>query len=435
MTVDPKQLRRACEPSIPLDISKEDHQKYYIDFSSVRGGQLVEEMGDHISELFPDSSTCQLFTGHLGCGKSTELLRLKYMLERENFQVVYFESDRDLEMGDVDVTDILMVIARRVSKCIKPIIEEPESKGLKTIIKKAAEVMKMEIDINYQASLSTLLGKFTVTAKGSPDFRSQLRQYLEPRTSIIISKINEEILKPAIASLKMKGKKGLVVITDNLDRVDNRIKETGMTQPEYLFADRGEQLKSLFCHVVYTIPLGLVFSNEYGRMTDRFGQDPYVLPMVPVRQRNGFPDKKGMTLLRQMILSRAFPDENETRRLELLNEIFENRETMDRLCCASGGHTRSLMRLFAESLQKQRRLPITRESLEFVIRRWRNNRTKPISEEEWDLVRKVQKTKNVSGDKGFEKLLRSMFVFEYYDTEGSWFDLNPIIEEARELKE
>ncbi|NEQ25645.1 MAG: ATP-binding protein, partial [Microcoleus sp. SIO2G3] len=85
-----------------------DDQKYYINFSSVRGGEIVEELGQTI--LLSDESTCQLFTGHIGCGKSTELLRLKEELEQQSFHVVYFESSQDLDMADVDISDILLAI-------------------------------------------------------------------------------------------------------------------------------------------------------------------------------------------------------------------------------------------------------------------------------------------------------------------------------------
>jgi excinuclease UvrABC ATPase subunit len=88
-----------------------EERKYYIDFSSVRGGNIIKELGRTITRLSPDKPTCQLFTGHIGCGKSTELQRLKAELEQQGFHVVYFESSQVLEMADVDVTDILLAIA------------------------------------------------------------------------------------------------------------------------------------------------------------------------------------------------------------------------------------------------------------------------------------------------------------------------------------
>ncbi len=37
-----------------------------------------------------EESSCQLFTGHIGCGKSTELFRLKDELERQWMILEYY---------------------------------------------------------------------------------------------------------------------------------------------------------------------------------------------------------------------------------------------------------------------------------------------------------------------------------------------------------
>jgi hypothetical protein len=66
-------------------------------------------------------------------------------------------------------------------------------------------------------------------------------------------------------------------------------------------------LKKLNCHVVYTIPLTLIFSNDFSRLASRFGVKPKVMPMVPVQMRSGDDHKEGMALLRQLVLARAFP--------------------------------------------------------------------------------------------------------------------------------
>ena len=73
-------------------------------------------MKENITIYHQDEPTCDLFTGHIGCGKSTELLRLKAQLEEEGFFVVYFTSSGDLEMADVDTSDVLLAIARRLSQ-------------------------------------------------------------------------------------------------------------------------------------------------------------------------------------------------------------------------------------------------------------------------------------------------------------------------------
>lgn len=116
--MDLQKFYRATNPSITLSIAKAEDRKYYIDFASVRGGDIIGKLKKKIALLSPDDPTCVLFTGHIGCGKSTELLRLKQELEDEKFHVVYFESSEDLEMTDVDIGDVLLAIARRISQSL-----------------------------------------------------------------------------------------------------------------------------------------------------------------------------------------------------------------------------------------------------------------------------------------------------------------------------
>jgi len=434
---------------------------------------MVAELRDNITFFSPDEPTCELFTGHIGCGKSTELLRLKTELEQEGFYVIYFESSQDLEMGDVDIGDILLAIARRVSESLENLeqlrIKEP--RGLRSLLDGAAKLLQTELSISGEASLPGIgkvsastegefaaevgipgigqvkasseegislvalgIGKISAKTKDSPNLRNRLRQYLEPQVNRLLEVINQELLETGIQSLKQQGKNGLVVIVDNLDRVDSSPKPWGRPQPEYLFVDRGAQLRGLHCHVIYTLPLGLRFSNDYGRLTQRFSADPKVLSMVPVQLRDGRGHEEGMALLRQMVLARAFPDLAPDERLTKISEVFDSAETLDRLCQASGGHARNLLRLLNTWIPKERKFPMSRQGLENVIRARRNELILPISDNEWSLLRQVIQNKKVAGDEGYQTLIRSMFVYEYRDEEGSWFEVNPILAEAEELR-
>ncbi|NJK52568.1 MAG: ATP-binding protein, partial [Leptolyngbyaceae cyanobacterium SU_3_3] len=100
MSLDLARFFRACNPSKTLVVGNQEDRQYYIDFSSVRGSNIIQELGRTIV-LADDEPNCQLFTGHIGCGKSTELRRLQADLEHQGFPVVYFESDKDLDVGDV----------------------------------------------------------------------------------------------------------------------------------------------------------------------------------------------------------------------------------------------------------------------------------------------------------------------------------------------
>ncbi len=433
MKLDLVRFFQACNPAKTLVVSKPEDRQYYIDFSKVRGARIIEELGRTITRLSPEEPTCQLFTGHIGCGKSTELLRLKAELEQQGFHTVYFESSQSLDMADIDVTDILLAVAREVSQSLEAIKINLKPGYFKNLFQEISEFLQTPLDIGVEAELSVGIAKITAKTKDSPKLRGQLRQYLEPRTNGILESLNKELLKPAREKLKQQGKKGLVVIVDNLDRVDNSLKPSGYYQPEYLFVERGEQLNQLSCHVVYTIPLVLIFSNALGRLTNRFGVDPKVLPMVPVQLQDGSQFSQGITLLQQMVMARAFPGVNWEQSQHLITEVFDSPKTLERLCLVSGGHLRNLLKLLFCCLQ-QEDPPISQECLNRVIKQRCNELTLAITADEWEVLREVAQEKSLRGHERYELLLRSMFVFEYRNEDGSWFDINPILAETKEFR-
>ncbi len=450
MTIDLKKLFQATDPSRTLVVENAEDRKYYIDFSLVRGGDIINKLKNKITFFKPNEPTCSLFTGHIGCGKSTELLRLKAELEQEDFHVVYFESSEDLEMTDVDIADVLLAIARQVSKSLEESQINLQAIGFRGLLESAAKVLNVDFksvkvkvpvvgDLGVskkdgEFSLAFGIGEITAKAKSDPQLREKLNQHLGPQKTQLLVIINQELIEPAIAQLKRQDKKGLVVIVDNLDRMDTRPKDWGRPQQEYLFVNQGEYLTRLNCHLVYTMPLALKFSNDYGMLSQRFLEEPKVLPMVPVQLKDGSKHEQGMALLRQMVLARAFPDLDRQERLKKITEIFDSPETLDRLCSVSGGHVRDLLRLLSEWIMEEMQLPLTRETLEAVIRARRNEIMMPISDAEWELVRQVRQRKKVSDDLGYQNLIRSRFVFEYRDRGDFWFDINPILADARELQ-
>lgn len=425
---------KACNPSKTLVMGDASDRQYYIDFSDVRGCKIVEELQRTIVRISPDDPTCQLFTGHIGCGKSTELQRLKAELELAGFHVIYFESSQDLDMADIDVSDILLSIARQVSASLEAIQIKTKPGYFVNLFKEIGDFLQTPIELSGEAEFSLGIAKISAKTKDSPQMRSQLRQYLEPRTNSILSAINEELLDRANEQLKMRGQKGLVVIVDNLDRVDMRPMPSGRSQPEYLFIDRGEQLRRLKCHVVYTIPLALIFSNEYETLKNRLGGGiaPKVLPMVLVRERSGNDYEPGMSLLRQLVLARAFPEVPWNARLAMIPELFDTPQTLDRLCRVSGGHIRNLLGLLYSCLQRQDP-PFSQDCLEAVIKDYRDDLLLAINEDEWELLREVVHQQTLKGESDYQRLLRSMFVFEYRDPTGRWFGISPALAETEKV--
>ncbi|KYC40311.1 hypothetical protein WA1_27665 [Scytonema hofmannii PCC 7110] len=123
-----RRLFNAFDPSRPLP----DGDPLYVDCQEVRGdGDIKEEIGREI--LYSNSMTYQIYAGHRGAGKSTELLRLQRYLDNYGCYVVYFAADdQDIEPEDAEYTDILLACTRHLLESLRNIARpEPLLKWLR----------------------------------------------------------------------------------------------------------------------------------------------------------------------------------------------------------------------------------------------------------------------------------------------------------------
>jgi hypothetical protein len=103
------------------------------------------------------------------------------------------------------------------------------------------------------------------------------------------------------------------------------------------------------------------------------------------------------------------------------------------MCRVSGGHVRNLLGLLYNCLQ-QEDPPFTRECLESVIKGYRDDLALAVDEEEWDLLSQVVRQQIVKGEREYQVLLRSGFVYEYRDEMGRWFGINPALAETERFQ-
>lgn len=327
-----------CDPTKPLNYGNTKDKSYYIDFTSVRGVEVIKQLKDSIE--WDTNRTYQLFTGQIGCGKTTELWRLKTELEQDNWGVVFLDASIGLELNDLHVTDLLIFIAYGISnKYIKNTNEnflEQCFPNFQNIFNQIFNIIKERLTIT-DIGLSVGLATITAHVKESPTIRNRLSNQLGMFMPDLINAINEEVVRLVINKLENQGKKGLVVIIDGLDKIID------IEQAESLFINRTQQLRSFICHIIYTIPMSLVFSDNFQALLQNFAETPKVLPMIPVRRRDGGEHEEGIELLKEMVLKRVFPDLPKNQLFEQIPLLFESDEALNRLCRISGGHVRYIL--------------------------------------------------------------------------------------------
>ncbi len=430
MTEPAKTLRdafNAVDPAQPLGAD----DKRYVDCTDVRGDE------DVVKTLFntivrSDRSRHQLCTGHRGSGKSTELLRLKDRLERGGYAVIYFEADDDLDLNDLVYSDLLLAMARRIEEKARQlgVSLEQELKGIERwfaeVVYTQDEWKQVERELQAEAALgiglpekiplvARLFARITGQIKTGHDVKKEIRRKLDQQVSQLIEQVNVLLLRFE-AELK-SGAKRVVLIVDNLDRIVLKDLDNGRTSHDELFIEHGEQLRSLNCHVVYTVPISMLYSIKATQLTSLFPRHQ-IVPMVRVIDREGRPAAKGLQRMQDILAQRID--------LSMLCEA----EAVDLLCANSGGHPRQLMALATYAIEhadENAAPPITKRAAERAIGRLVNEYSRMIPEEHFDKLARVHTLKTVQNDADHQAMLYNLSVLEYTNGQPAWHDVHPVV--------
>ncbi len=193
--------------------------------------------------------------------------------------------------------------------------------------------MGMEIDTQAKAGvkvpyLADFFAKFRAAAKSSSSFKEVLKTKIEPKLSTLIFNCNQLIaeIKKNLPNIQ---KKGLVIIIEDLDKVDI---DKGMD----MFYTHSTKLTQLHCHCIYTFPIALRYNLKFNPIKVNY-DDTFVLPMIKVREKNGDRFDAGETTLTSIV----------EKRMDL--SLFENKKILGKMIDISGGCMWDLFRLIKDA--------------------------------------------------------------------------------------
>lgn len=380
-------IYNAFSPFVPLPAGS----PVYVNCSAVRGDSNVyRELGRKI--INSDRPTYQLYGGHRGAGKSTELLRLQKELTQRGCSVIYFDADdKDIDPQDAESTDILLACTRHVLRGLREAAPTEALDKLKIWFESRVQELKdvafAEVQItDAQAALDF----FSATIKTVPSSRAQIRKQVDLH-GLALTQILNELINGATQQLGENHK--IVVIADSLDRIPSRVLEDGSTNLEQIFVNRADQLRQLQCHIIYTLPVSLAYSPAAAQLANLY-DDPQILPMVKVRERDGSVYAAGLAKLREMLAKRIeqIPGAAD---LNLETDVFADGELLSRLCLMSGGHIRDLMRFVQNALDWVDTLPITSKAVNRALAQSRQTYHDAVNSEDWAHLVQVAQDKEI----------------------------------------
>jgi hypothetical protein len=419
-------LYRACEPNEALQPT----DPRYVNCDAVRGENVVLLYERSLRRAEPEGREVKLFAGHRGVGKTSELLRLKANLERpghgsEEFFVVYFDVDRSLDVNDLDFPDLLALTAAEMQRQIAA-AAIPGLSATTTYLGRLWDeiVSTLGADLRLtEAEAEIPFARLSFEIRNRPTQRQLLRAAIEQRATPLIEALND-LLRTARAALRKAGKQGLVLLIDGLDKLVRRELEEGSGNThERLFFDRSDQLASLDAHVVYTVPISLIYSPRCSQLEQTFGEHNLPIPMIRLREANrGTPTlaTPGMQKLAEILQKRCEFAEVP------IEQAFAS-ETIEYLCRMSGGHPRHLLMFVQSATNHIDELPVTHLAAEQAVRNYANSLLREVPDEAWGKLGPFDKPRDeMPKDDLHQQMLYYLWVFEYMNGK-PWWEVNPVL--------
>lgn len=415
--------------------------RYRVDLSHVRNEAAIASVSRELEFLNSGEAGAILFTGHRGCGKSTELRRLERQWERE-YEVIYVRATDELDINDADYKDIYLVTIKYVTERLHSYGLSPNAELLqafedwfKDITGESEESVAKSVSLSAQAQagqplpfIFQLSAKLLSEIKGSNTYKRTVRENLQQGFSKLQDNTNA-LLKDAYEQLatKREGYKGFLLIFDNLDRVPPQV-------GEHLFLQYANQLRELNSVFVYTVPISVIYAGAKN-YTNTFG-NLNVMPMVNIYEYDPEPpdltyNEAGINALKTLL----------AKRIDIAT-LFADEAALTQLIKLSGGHVRQLMQLMRETCLLTRGSQITFGDVTRAAAKEKNNFERFIPRDHYPVLAEVCRTKAMPAEPEKEAMMQSMLFnitvleYEQLDSEAQrWLYVNPLVRQIHALQE
>lgn len=286
-----------------------------------------------------ESQSVNLLTGFRGNGKSTQLRRLKTLLESKGCYVVlvdmtqYVLMTKPPEISDF-ILSLMAALANESEQAGYRAISESYWTRLVSFLKSTKiEVESLELD-GEVAEVGVALG---LQLKTEPTFKQRLQFALRGHVTGLVRDARAFVVELVTAIRKQTSdpNKKVVLLVDSVEQIRGVGTDAQQVHDSVvnLFSGHAANLQFDFLHLVYTVPPFLIpLAPKAGQNLG--GHSIVSWPNIHVRDRHGTPDESGLSVMRKII----------ERRHNNWESIF-SKDQLNRLAASSGGDVRDYFRL------------------------------------------------------------------------------------------
>lgn len=395
------------ELDLPLKPEKNGRPNpFYID----RPGNPIVELTDALLAPFYRPPKF-FFSGHRGCGKSTELLHLlgNPQIQRK-YWPINFSIREEADIIDIDFRDVLLAIGGRLFREYRKRGGELPDQLLKElnswkgkVEKEISTVLEGRVsNIELGASIDMFFVNAGLKMKLEPATRVELRQVVETDITGLIAIINH-----IATAIYTKERLIPLILIDDMDKPD-------LEKARDIFHDRREIMMQPNCAIVYTVSSALFYSKEFDSIRDQ----ALFLPNINLHSPSNPADHhaEGYRTLQRFVHLRMHPS------------LIEDR-ALDDAISYSGGVFREMARIMRTAIGRARRRNAAKmdsADIEWAATEIRNEYRRILDKEDIKLLKKVAANNRLEYSDRLRPLLQLLALLEYRDGE-NWCDVHPVL--------
>jgi hypothetical protein len=406
----------ALQPDSPL----------YYDFERVRNMDLHRR----ITRLLAGAETERryshiAFSGHRGCGKSTELLRVAAQAEREGYLTLYTNVNEQADQNELSFGDLFLLMLRLLeARFRQPPLRPLPEKTVRVVEQWFHDVTRIqaqeleralaysgEAGLGVDTPLGKLLFGLNVLRKSTGTEREEIRESVEKYPAQLRENLNL-LLDDARKIARDAYPRGLLFVLDALDRYTPDMVSQAVVKNAELF-------KGVNAHLIFVLPISLAYDPLGETVEDRF--TPVTMPMITVFQRD---ERRAPADFAIAELTAAI-----FKRVDL--SLFADPGLARELARLSGGCPRDLMRLLQETLLVAER-QIDERAVKRAASLVRAEMTRKLTRDQYRQLAQVMLDGQVNPDAAGRELLYRRFALEYNGDR--WAGVHPLLWDAPEFK-
>ena len=250
-----------------------------------------------LTELSRPGSPKVMLYGHMGCGKSTELVKFQSQ-HGGKFTFVSFSLLKEAMLSQANVPALLLLICERVvdyAKRAELEFDEEAMKGVLDWFKNTFEISEEEwkgsagADSEVSAKSPSFFNFFQFTGRLQSSIKAS-RNYLRrtedahPQRLAHLSLHTGTVIREFNEALRKAGKNPPVIVIEDLDKL-------AFGENAKLFMNDPAPLAELPCRFIYVTPINLLSSARASSLGNHYTLVSF--PMIHVVSKDGKPDREG----------------------------------------------------------------------------------------------------------------------------------------------